>query len=416
IRGNVGVGEPMIAQRRFHMTPHIRHRPTLLALCLSLAATAAFAGDGATAPATLATPPAPAAPVTPAAAPAPADAPAAPSPSDVDEGAWQARVQVEERHAEEMARRQEAAAESRMSAAERRANEEARQREDALRGQMDAARHRLEVAAQQLAALSAQMYGPMAKRFAAFGGPPRALIGVQLDDSSGHAGARVREVSPGGAAEQAGVRSGDLIVAVNGTDVRGRESAGRVVELLNDVKPGNKVDLKVLRDGKTQDFTVTARPGRNDLFVGLNLPDILPLPRVRAIGQWPGPIIIGGPVADMELAPLSPGLGRYFGTDSGVLVVRAPPQKGLGLQDGDVILSIGDRKPTDSSHVIRILSSYDPGEKITLEVMRMHRRISVATTVPAEPSLRRLPLILHKGDVLEPGPVAKLKVDDGQAF
>ena len=84
----------------------------------------------------------------------------------------------------------------------------------------------------------------------------------------------------------------------------------------------------------------------------------------------------------MELAPLTPGLGRYFGTDSGVLVVRAPPQRGLGLQDGDVILSIGGRKPTDSSHVIRILGSYDPGEKISLEVMRMHRRISVATTAP----------------------------------
>jgi len=400
------------------MTIHIRPRPTLLALCLSLAATAAFAGDGTTTLLTLATPPAPAAPASPAAPSTPAVAPAAPSPADVDEGAWQARVEAEERRAEEMARRQEAAvaAESRTGAAERRANEETRQREDALRGQMDAARHRLEVAAQQLAALSAQMYGPMSKRFAAFGGPPRALIGVQLDDSSGHAGARVREVSPGGPAQRAGVRSGDLIVAVNGTDVRGRESAGRVVELLNDVKPGSKVDLKVLRDGKTRDLTVTARPGRNDLFINLNLPDLLSLPRVRAVGQWRGPIIIGGPVADMELAPLSPGLGRYFGTDSGVLVVRAPPEKGLGLQDGDVILSIGGRKPTDSSHVIRILSSYDPGEKITLEVMRMHRRISVATTVPAEPSLRRQPLILHKGDVLEPGPVARLKADDGEAF
>lgn len=317
---------------------------------------------------------------------------------------------------EEMARSREAAADARMSAAERRANEEVRRREDALRGQMDAARHRLEVAAQQLAALSAQMYGPMAKRFASFGGPPHALIGVQLDDSSGHAGARVREVSPGGPAQQSGVRSGDLIVAVNGTDVRGREPAGRVVELLNDVEPGNKVDLKVLRDGKTQDFTVTARPGRNDLFMGLKMPDMPPLPIVRAMGQWRGPIIIGGPVADMELAPLSPGLGRYFGTDSGVLVVRAPAEKGLGLQDGDVILSIGGRKPLDSSHVIRILSSYDPGEKITLEVMRMHRKISVATTVPAEPSLRRQPLILHKGDMLEPGPVARLNADDGQAF
>jgi C-terminal processing protease CtpA/Prc len=399
------------------MKIHTRPHPTLLALCLSLATATAFAGEGATAAASPAAPPAPAAPVTPAAPQAPADAPAAPSPPQIDRADWQARVAAQERRTEEMTRRREAAADARMDAAERRANEAARQREAALRGQMDAARHRLEVAAQQLAALSAQMYGPMAKRFEAFAGPPHVLVGVQLDDSSGEAGARVREVSPGGPAEQAGVRAGDLIVGVNGANVRGQEPAGRVVELLHDVKPGDKVHLKVLRDGKTQDLTVTARPDGNDFFVGLNLPDLPQLPQVRALAPWGGaPMIIRGPVADMELARLTPGLGRYFGTDSGVLVVRAPPEGGLGLQDGDVILSIAGRKPTDSSHVIRILGSYDPGEKITLEVMRMHRRIPVTTTLPAESRLRRRPLMLQKGDVLDPGPVVRLKTDDGEAF
>lgn len=402
---------------RIHMTPC----PNLLALCLSLAATAALAGNGAAAPSTPAAPATPvaplaaAAPVTPAAPQAPADVPAAPSPADADETALQARMDAQARRAEERARRREAAADAQMDAAERRADQETRQREAALRGQMDAARHRLEVAAQQLAALSAQMYGPMAKRFAAFAGPPHVLVGLQLD-ASGDAGARVREVSPGGPAQQAGVRSGDLIVAVNGTDVRGRESAGRVVELLHDVKPGDKVDLKVLRDGKAHELTVTARPGGNDLFFGLNLPDFPPLPRVRAVGQWrDAPMIIRGPMADMELAALTPGLGRYFGTDSGVLVVRAPAERGLGLQDGDVILSIGGRKPTDSSHVIRILASYDPGEKITLEVMRMHRRISVATTLPAEPPLPQGPFMIRKEGALGAGPV-RIKGEDGTAF
>lgn len=398
---------------RIHMTPH----PTFLALCLALAATAAYAGDGATAPRTAAAPAAPAAPGTPAAAQAPAEVPAAPSPEAVDEADLQARVEAQARRAEERARRLEAAADARMDAAERRADEETRQREAALRRQMDAARQRLEVAAQQLAALSAQMYGPMARRFATFAGPPHVLVGVQLDDSGGDGGARVREVSPGGPAQQAGVRSGDLIVAVNGASVRGQEPAGRVVELLHDVKPGDKVDLKVLRDGKTHDLTVTARPGGNDLFFGLNLPDLPPPPQVRAVGQWRGaPMIIRGPVADMELASLTPGLGRYFGTDSGVLVVRAPPDRELGLQDGDVILSIGGRKPIDSSHVIRILGSYDPGEKVTLDVMRMHRRVSLATTVPAEPPLPRGPFVIRKEGALGPGPVVRIKGDDATAF
>ncbi|HEV2267909.1 MAG TPA: PDZ domain-containing protein [Steroidobacteraceae bacterium] len=301
------------------------------------------------------------------------------------------------------------AAKHRSEEAERRDEDAARQREDALRAQMDAARRRLEVAAQQLAALSAQMNGPMMQRFEAMEGPPHVLVGVQLDDSSGRAGARVREVSPGGAAEQAGVRAGDLIVAVNGTNVSGQEPAARVVELLHDVKPGDKVELKVSRDGKTRDLTVTARPDGDAFFFGQRFPDMPPLPRVKAFTQWSGgPMIIAGPVADMELARLTPGLGRYFGTDTGVLVVRAPADGTLGLQDGDVILSVGGRKPIDSSHVIRILGSYDPGEKVTLEVMRLHRKISVAATMPAESSMGHGPFMIQKGGLAGAGPVITL--------
>lgn len=360
------------------MKMHSRTHATVLTLCLSLAAAAAFAGD----------PPAP--PPAPAAPPAPADSVAGPHIPDVDEAAMQARMKA-------------------MKAA-RREEETAGQRQDVLRAQMDAARRRLEVAAQQLAALSAQMNGPMMQRVEALAGPSHVLVGVQLDDSSGDVGARVREVSPGGPAEQAGVRAGDLIVAVNGTNVQGQEPAVRVVELLHDVKPGDKVDLKVSRDGKTRDLAVTARPDGDAFFFARQFPDMPAMPRMRAFGPWGGgPMIIGGPVADMELARLTPGLGRYFGADTGVLVVRAPADGALGLQDGDVILSIGGRKPIDSSHAIRILASYDPGEKVTLDVMRLHRRISVVTTIPAEPAMGRDAIMIQKQGVMAPGAVVTVR-------
>lgn len=343
------------------MSMHNRLQATVLALCLSFAAAAASAGDGSGLPGP---------PVPPA--PAPADSAAAPNPPDIDESALRA------------------------SDAARRRTDAARQREDMLRAQMDAARRRLEVAAQQLAALSAQMNGPMMQRIEALAGPTRVLVGVQLDDSSGDEGARVREVSPGGPAEQAGVRAGDLIMAVDGTRVHGKEPATRVVELLRDVKPGDKVDLEVSRDGKTRDLIVTARPDGDQLFIARQFPPVPPLPRVRAFAGWGGPMIIRGPVADMELVRLTPALGRYFGTAAGVLVVRAPPDGALGLQDGDVILSIGGRKPIDSSHVIRILGSYDPGEKISLQVMRLHRRISVATAMPTQPPMAGVSVVIPK--------------------
>jgi predicted metalloprotease with PDZ domain len=357
----------------------IRPHASILTLCLWMAAPTAFAGEG------------PVGPQPPAAPPAPADAASAPNAPDIGET-------DAERAGMEAARRGE---------------EAARKREDALRVQMDAARRRLEVAAQQLAALSAQIYGPMMRRVEVFPGRPRALIGVQLDDSSGEAGARVREVSPGGPAEQAGVRAGDLIVAVDGSKVRGKEPARRVVELLHGIKPGDSVDLQISRDGGTRDFHVLARPDENTFFLARQ-PDLPPLPQVRALAAWgPAPMIIRGPVADMELARLTPALGRYFGTDTGVLVVRAPADGGLGLQDGDVILSIDGRKPIDGSQVIRILGSYDPGEKLTLEVQRLHHKVSLATTLPAEPARAHRAFVIRKPGMPGPAPLVTVEGDDG---
>jgi membrane-associated protease RseP (regulator of RpoE activity) len=347
------------------MRMHMTRRSIVIAACLSLGATSAFAAEGPAAPAA---PPAPAPPTDYAVTAA--------VPNPQDDAARQARDAAQQA---------------------------------ALQARLDAARQRLEVAAQQLAALSAQMYGPMAQHFEALGGPPRALIGVQLAPEGGAGGARVREVSPGGPAEQAGVRAGDTILAVNGTDVRGKASARRVVELLHDLKPGDKVSLRISRDGKVRDLTVTARPGMDDLFLampralGLQLPD---LPDFKGLSAWGGPVIIAGPVADMELAKLTPALGRYFGKNSGVLVVRAPPDGALGLQDGDVILSIDGRKPIDSSHVIRILGSYDPGEKMTIEVLRLHRKVSVATTIPARSGAPRR-VFIRNGALVGPGPTTE---------
>lgn len=93
------------------------------------------------------------------------------------------------------------------------------------------------------------------------------------------------------------------------------------------------------------------------------------------------------PPGAMELTALTPQLGRYFGADHGVLVVRAPAHGVLKLQDGDVILAIGGRVPASSSQAIRILTSYDPGDKIRLLVLRQHRRIDITATLPASPAV-----------------------------
>jgi len=120
-----------------------------------------------------------------------------------------------------------------------------------------------------------------------------------------------------------------------------------------------------------------------------SMPPIPPIPPMPAMpldvpghdaGERFGPIFIHGPLGEMELVSLTPQLGKYFGTEKGVLVVRAP--KDFKLEDGDVILAIDGREPTSGSHATRILGSYQPGEKIAIKVMRQQKTVNVETTLP----------------------------------
>jgi membrane-associated protease RseP (regulator of RpoE activity) len=257
-----------------------------------------------------------------------------------------------------------------------------------LDAQLADARARLEDAAHEVADISSQMSGPLMDHMMSIyeDHPPRAVLGVQLDERSGKDGARVREVSPGGPAAEAGLRVGDVITSINGADVKGDHTARQVMHAMRDIPPESKVKVRVLREGKSQDFTVTARPG---MAFNIRVPPIPPIPPIpplppeelgRAGGAGFGPVFIRGSLGDMELVSLTPQLGRYFGTDKGVLVVRAP--KDFKLEDGDVILAIDGREPTSGSHATRILGSYQPGEKIAIKVMRQQKTVSVETTLP----------------------------------
>jgi predicted metalloprotease with PDZ domain len=237
-----------------------------------------------------------------------------------------------------------------------------------LEAQLETARRRLEQAAHEVARLSAQLSGSVIERVMPLA-EPRAIIGVQLERNGGTAGARVREVSPGGPAAEAGIRPGDVLVAVNGNELKGEEPARQVVRIMRNVRPDSKVSVRVMRDGKTREYLVTTRPGPGLL-------DLADFPEVH------GAFMFHRPLMDMELATLTPRLGSYFGSDKGVLVVRAPADGALKLEDGDVILAIDGREPASGSHATRILGSYQPGEKIALRILRQHKTLQLETTLP----------------------------------
>jgi putative serine protease PepD len=91
----------------------------------------------------------------------------------------------------------------------------------------------------------------------------RAYLGVESAPASPISpdGARVTRVVPGGPADRAGIRRGDVITKVDGKAVRDPSDVSTAIAGKN---PGDKVSVEVGRGGTTEgiDVTLGTRPGR----------------------------------------------------------------------------------------------------------------------------------------------------------
>ncbi|MCC5861431.1 MAG: PDZ domain-containing protein [Gammaproteobacteria bacterium] len=265
---------------------------------------------------------------------------------------------------------------------------------ETLEQELQAARDRLDEAARELARLAAQAPGMTALLEQSMGWSGRTMLGLSLapaESPTASDGARVAGVTPDGPAAQAGVRAGDVIEAIDGQSLAaadGSRPSRRLNELLRGVQPGQEVTLRVRREGDLQDITVTAQAAGAGVLESLRgiLPRDWSVPEDwrDAPRRWSAAVRAGsGPWGQLEMVSMTPGLGEYFGTDQGLLVLRVAEGSALPLRDGDVLLAIGGREPSSPEHALRILASYEPGESVDLEVMRRKRREQLLLTVPA---------------------------------
>jgi len=146
-------------------------------------------------------------------------------------------------------------------------------------------------------------------------------------------GALVASVTPDSPAQKAGLQPGDVIIEAGG---HGIETVHELPRLVAAAPIGSKLDLKIRRGGKQQtlEATIGEMPGK--------------LASTGADGAQPShanPSALG-----MELVPLAPELRSELHVPkdvNGVVVGRIAtdsPARALGIQPGDVIVSI-DQKP-----------------------------------------------------------------------
>lgn len=248
---------------------------------------------------------------------------------------------------------------------------------------LEQARQRLDAAAREVAELSMSLSGHVVPEMMRMG-PQRAVLGINLGgprSSASDEGVEVVSVSPGGPAEEAGLRAGDVLLELDGTALKRRGDQSphdRLLEIMRTVKPGDKVAVTYRRDGKVLKESLVARPLIAELAKHLAH---APLGGAHHFAFLRG----AGAFGSAELVALTPKLGQYFGTEKGLLVVRAPRDSRLKLEDGDVILDIDGRTPSSPAHARRILGSYQAGEKLTLNVLRSRKRVAVEVTIPDEP-------------------------------
>jgi serine protease Do len=215
----------------------------------------------------------------------------------------------------------------------------------------------------------------------------RGAIGIQfareqnaslLKAYGASSGVFVQQVTPGGPADKAGVKTADVIVGANGKTIN---DGDELVDMISATQPGSTVDLKVFRDGKT--MTIPVRIGdRADVIAGNNSESETPQ---SAEGQGTH-TKLGVSVENLTRAQRDE-MGLNAG---GVLVAGVEPgsfAEDIGLTQGDVIVAINRQPVAAAADVRRIVESAKPGQAMAVQVMRNNQgkweSLFTAGTLPA---------------------------------
>jgi serine protease Do len=178
-----------------------------------------------------------------------------------------------------------------------------------------------------------------------YGKVNRGRIGVtiqgvtkELADSFGLAkaqGALVSAVEAGSPADKAGLKAGDVILAVDGKTIDQSVELPRVV---GETKPGTTLAMNVWRKGSTQNVRVTVGE--------------MPAEKVAAVaGEEVKPGKLG-----VVVRPLSAEERKSRGIDGGVVVEQADgPAAQAGIQPGDVILAFGNEKVENAEQLRKLV-------------------------------------------------------------
>ena len=236
-----------------------------------------------------------------------------------------------------------------------------------------------------------------------------AALGIVLSARDG--AIFIGAVTPGSGAEQAGLRSGDQIVSVRGKALNANISVNDARASIGALKAGDSVELGVKRGSQVLTLTAKASLQPRVLMFGghaAKLADLSALAQLKNIpeisvhegsGTHRRIKIIRNDTegtlhnSDLDLTKISPDLGAYFGTTTGVLALAVEGY--APLLAGDVILRVADVETTNPGEVFAQFGKAQ-GKSVAVAVMRQKapRTLTVLVPVgamPPEPPMPPMP-------------------------
>ena len=206
-----------------------------------------------------------------------------------------------------------------------------------------------------------------------------ALQGIDADSARGLGlpdtrGALINAVTAGSAGEKAGLQVGDVIRAVNGTAI---DQSSDLPPIIGGMTPGTRVELTVLRDGKTVQLPVilsslddgTAVAAQDDDESG---------PAAKSSGANPlGLVGVDLDADDRRQLGLKPGEGV------GISSIKGGAARNADLRPGDVVLQVGRASVGSVAALDRELGKVRDGQTVMLLVRRGGATQFVAVTPSA---------------------------------
>jgi S1-C subfamily serine protease len=181
--------------------------------------------------------------------------------------------------------------------------------------------------------------------------PSQPWLGISGKTAAGGTGVEITDVVAGGPADDADLRTGDVILSIDGKDVNDVQA---LADEVSSHKVFDQVSLRVLAVGSTSssvvikvlDVTLEARPATPS-----PIPQISPAPGAPYLG------ISGGPASN----------GKGVAINS---VADGSPADKAGLKAGDLILKADGKAVNDIPALAAIVTGHDVGDQMTLTIVK----------------------------------------------